>query len=72
MISVGTLLAGINTIILIIFGCLYIKKNYVIMTIEEYQVISQFVEEHSAEDEATEEKAGGVGFMVDTEEEYDE
>lgn len=64
MISVGTLLAGINTIILIIFGCLYVKKNYVIMTAEEYQVISQFVEEHSAEDEASQELAGGTGIEV--------
>lgn len=64
MISIGTLLAGINTIILIIFGCLYIKKNYVIMTAEEYQVISQFVEEHSAEDEASQERAGGCGVEV--------
>lgn len=64
MISIGTLLAGINTIILIIFGCLYIKKNYVIMTTEEYQVISQFVEEHSAEDEASQERAGGCGVEV--------
>ena len=64
MISIGTLLAGINTIILIIFGCLYIKKNYVIMTSEEYQVISQFVEEHSAEDEASQERAGGCGVEV--------
>lgn len=64
MISVGTLLAGINTIILIIFGCLYIKKNYVIMTSEEYNTIAQFVEEHSADDEATQERAGGCGVEV--------
>ena len=71
MISVTTLLCTINTIILVIFGCLYLKKNYVVMTSEEYQTIAQFIEEHSEEAEATEEKAGGVGFMVDNEEEYD-
>lgn len=67
MISVTTLLCTINTIILIIFGCLYLKKNYVVMTSEEYQTIAQFVKEHSEEAEATEEKAGGVGFQI-----YDE
>lgn len=64
MISVTTLLVGINTILLVIFGCLYIKKNYVIMTSEEYNTIAQFVEEHSADDEATQERAGGCGVEV--------
>lgn len=67
MISITTLLCIINTIILVIFGCLYLKKNYIVMTSEEYQTIAQFVEEHSEEAEATEEKAGGVGFQI-----YDE
>lgn len=67
MISITTLLCTINTIILVIFGCLYLKKNYVVMTSEEYQTIAQFVEEHSEADEATEEKTGGVGFQI-----YDE
>lgn len=67
MISITTLLCTINTIILVIFGCLYLKKNYVVMTSEEYQTIAQFVEEHSEKAEATEEKAGGVGFQI-----YDE
>lgn len=72
MISITTLLCTINTIILVIFGCLYLKKNYVVMTAEEYQTIAQFVEEHSEEAEATEEKAGGVGFQVYDEVESDE
>lgn len=65
MISITTLLCTINTIILVIFGCLYLKKNYVVMTSEEYQTIAQFVEEHSAEaDEASQELAGGTGIEV--------
>jgi hypothetical protein len=68
MISITTLLCTINTIILVIFGCLYLKKNYVVMTSEEYQTIVQFVEEHSEEAEATKEKAGGVGFQIYNEE----
>lgn len=72
MISITTLLCTINTIILVIFGCLYLKKNYVVMTSEEYQTIAQFVEEHSQEAETAEEKAGGVGFQIYDEEECDE
>ena len=34
------------------------------MTIEEYQTIAQFVEEHSEEDLASQEKAGGTGIEV--------
>ena len=64
MISITTLLAGINTILLVIFGCLYLKKNYVAMTSEEYQTISQLVEEHSKEAEASQELAGGSGIEV--------
>ena len=64
MISITTLLVGINTLLLVIFGCLYIKKNYVIMTSEEYNTIAQFVEEHSEEAEATQERAGGCGVEV--------
>ena len=45
------------------------KKNYVIMSTEDYNTIAQFVEEHSEEAEATEEKAGGVGFQIYNEEE---
>lgn len=64
MISITTLFCTINTIILVIFGCLYLKKNYVVMTTEEYQAITQFVEEHSEEDLASQEKAGGIGIEV--------
>lgn len=64
MISITTLLCTINTIILIIFGCLYLKKNYVVMTSEEYETIAQFVKERSEEAEASQELAGGTGIEV--------
>ena len=64
MISITTLLCTINTIFLVIFGCLYLKKNYVVMTSEEYQTIAQFVKEHSEEAEASQELAGGTGIEV--------
>lgn len=64
MISITTLLCITNTIILVIFGCLYLKKNYVVMTSEEYQTIAQFVEEHLEEAEPSQELAGGTGIEV--------
>ena len=64
MISISTLLTLINTIILVIFGVIYFKKNYVIMNMDDFQAISQFVDEHSAEEEASRELAGGTGCSV--------
>ena len=69
MISITTLLTIVNTLLLTIFGVIYLKKNYVVMTTEEYQTITKFVEEHLEEDSASQEKAGGteieVGFGAD-------
>ena len=64
MISVTTLLTTINTLLLTIFGVIYLKKNYVVMTTEEYQTITKFVEEHLEEDLASQERAGGTGIEV--------
>lgn len=64
MISLTTLLTLINTIILVVVMVLYLKKNYVIMSSEDYDTIATFVEEHSKEDEANQELAGGTGIEV--------
>ena len=64
MISISTLLTLINTILLVIFGVIYFKKNYVIMSSDEFNTISQFIEEHSEEEEASRELAGGTGCSV--------
>lgn len=64
MISIATLMTGINTILLIIAAVLYFKKNYVIMTMEEFTTISEFVKEHTKEDETSQELAGGTGIEV--------
>ena len=64
MISISTLLTLINTILLVIFGVIYFKKNYVIMSSDEFNAISQFIEEHSEEEEASRELAGGTGCSV--------
>ena len=64
MISISTLLTLINTIILVIFGVIYFKKNYVILSSDEFNTISHFIEEHSEEEEASRELAGGTGCSV--------
>lgn len=64
MISISTLLTLINTIILVVFGVIYFKKNYVVMNMDDFQAISQFIDEHSAEEEASRELAGGTGCSV--------
>ena len=64
MISITTLLTIVNTLLLTIFGVIYLKKNYVVMTTEEYQTITKFVEEHLEEDSASQESAGGTGIEV--------
>ena len=64
MISISTLLTLINTILLVIFGVISFKKNYVIMSSDEFNTISQFIEEHSEEEEASRELAGGTGCSV--------
>ena len=63
-IEVNTLLLLINTIVIIGAAILYFKKNYVILPMEDFNAISQFVEEHSAEEEASRELAGGTGCSV--------
>lgn len=63
-IEVNTLLLLINTIVIVGAAILYFKKNYVILSMEDFQSISQFIEEHSAEEEASRELAGGTGCSV--------
>lgn len=63
-IEVNTLLLLINTIFIVGTAVLYFKKNYVVLSMEDFQSISQFIEEHSAEEEASRELAGGTGCSV--------
>lgn len=63
-IEVNTLLLLINTIIIVGAAILYFKKNYVVLSMDDFQSISQFIEEHSAEEEASRELAGGTGCSV--------
>lgn len=63
-IEVNTLLLLINTIFIVGAAILYFKKNYVVLSMEDFQSISQFIEEHSEEEEASRELAGGTGCSV--------
>ena len=63
-IEVNTLLLLINTIVIVGAAILYFQKNYVVLSMEDFQSISQFIEEHSAEEEASRELAGGTGCSV--------
>lgn len=63
-IDLTTLLTGINTLILV-GGCLfYFKKNYVIMDVETYNQIAEALDEVAAQQEASQELAGGEGVQV--------
>ena len=64
MISITALLTGVNTTLLVVAAVLYFKKNYVIMTMSEFTAVSEFVEEHTKEDETNQELAGGTGIDV--------
>lgn len=57
----------LSFIVLIVYGIVYVKKNYVIMTVEEWQPIVEAIEEYNRildEAESTQELAGGTGCSV--------
>lgn len=84
MISLTDLLLAINTIILVGGAIFFFKKNYVVLDTETYSAVeecineyNQMIEERNAEEEASQERAGGYGFFQeylndDCEEEEDE
>lgn len=67
------LLSFVNFIILSGICIFYFKKNYIIMDIESYNILEEFVKEHSQE-EQVQELPGGNGFFKEyvEEEEYDD
>lgn len=80
MISLTNLLLAINTIILVGGAIFYFKKNYVVLDAEQFNAISECIEEYNAmveqaekEEEASQERAGGYGsFFRDCIDEYEE
>lgn len=81
MISLTNLLLVINTILIVGIAVFYFNKNYVIVSMEDMNTANEALDEYqklidqiNAEEEASEEKAGGEGsfFRDCIEEEYDE
>lgn len=68
MISLTDLLLAINTIILVGGAIFFFKKNYVVLDTETYSAIeecineyNQMIEDKNAEEEDSQELAGGYG-----------
>lgn len=75
MVNIFDLLCGINTIILIGICIVYFKKNYVIMDMDSYNTIVDYVEQIKNKEDEVPELEGGTGFFreyidEDDEEEY--
>lgn len=61
--NIFDLLCGINTIILIGMCIVYFKKNYVIMDMDSYNTIVDYVEQTKNKDNEVPELEGGTGFF---------
>lgn len=75
MVNIFDLLCGINTIILLGICGVYFKKNYVIMDIDSYNTIVDYVEQTKNKEDEVPELEGGTGFFreyIDDEDDEDE
>lgn len=63
MVNIFDLLCGINTIILVGICIVYFKKNYVIMDMDSYNTIVDYVEQTKNKDNEVPELEGGTGFF---------
>lgn len=75
MVNIVDLLCGINTIILVGICIVYFKKNYVIMDMDSYNTIVDYVEQTKNKDNEVPELEGGAGFFreyIDDEDDEDE
>lgn len=70
MIDVQLLLSFVNFIILFGICIFYFKKNYIVMDVESYNILEEFVKEHSQEE--VQELSGGSGFFKEYVEEETE
>ena len=64
MISLTNLLLSLNTLILVVGAVVYFKKNYVVMTSEEFNNVAEAIEEYNQMIESSQELAGGEGVQV--------
>ena len=72
MISIVELLCGVNTIILLSICVVYFKKNYVVMDMDSYNTIVDYVEQTKNKEGETPELEGGTGFFKEYIEEYED
>ena len=63
MVNIFDLLCGVNTIILIGMCILYFKKNYVVIDVDSYNTIIDYVEQTKNKEGETPELEGGTGFF---------
>lgn len=63
MVNIFDLLCGINTIILVGMCIVYFKKNYVVMDIDNYNTIVDYVEQTKNKEDEVPELEGGTGFF---------
>ena len=75
MVNIFDLLCGVNTIILLGICVVYFKKNYVIMDMDSYNTIVDYVEQTKNKEDEVPELEGGTGFFkeyIDNEDDEDE
>lgn len=75
MVNIFDLLCGINTIILVGMCIVYFKKNYVVMDIDNYNTIVNYVEQTKNKEDEVPELEGGTGFFreyIEKEDDEDE
>lgn len=74
MVNIFDLLCGVNTIILIGICIAYFKKNYVVMDMDSYNTIIDYVEQTKKKEDEVPELEGGTGFFreyIDDEDDED-
>lgn len=75
MVNIVDLLCGINTIILIGICIVYFKKNYVVIDVDSYNSIVDYVEQTKKKEDEVPELEGGTGFFreyIDDEDDEEE
>lgn len=72
MVNIFDLLCGVNTIILLGICVVYFKKNYVIMDMDSYNTIVDYVEQTKNKEDEVPELEGGTGFFREYVEEDNE
>ena len=75
MILIAAITSIINTIILLGIVIKYLKDNYTICTVEQWNTVVKFYDKHCSEYDENdnplpEKKLGGVGFQILNDEEY--